>query len=184
MRETVIMWNNCPFSKWQTQCSHSRGISVCIKYKTQCHEVMSEDSNTDWKQCAKPRGKENARVLAYSRSNQQGKQNLAKDWTLWWTVDEMTWGRQDYKNPKTTLPMFTQKRTRLTAMNMWIWCKNVFHIKKCGHHVLSTKEKKDCLICYQCSVQEPVSLMVWGYINAYEIGIGNRKSEYAIINNI
>ncbi len=33
---------------------------------------------------------------------------------------------------------------------------------KLGRHVIRTKEDKDNPSCYQCSVQKPASLMVWG----------------------
>ncbi len=42
-----------------------------------------------------------------------------------------------------------------------------------GNHeccVLQSKEKGDLPVCYQCSVQKPASLMVWGCIIAYGMG--------------
>ncbi len=36
--------------------------------------------------------------------------------------------------------------------------------------VLRAKEEGDLPACYQCSVQKPTSLMVWGCISAYAIG--------------
>ncbi len=42
-----------------------------------------------------------------------------------------------------------------------------------GNHVrrvLRAKEEGDLPTCYQCSVQKPASLMVWGYISAYGMG--------------
>ncbi len=43
-----------------------------------------------------------------------------------------------------------------------------------GNHrrrVLRVKEEGDLPACYQCSVQKPASLMVWGCINAYGMGL-------------
>ncbi len=42
-----------------------------------------------------------------------------------------------------------------------------------GNHgccVLRAKEEGDLPVCYQCSVQKPASLMVWGCISAYSMG--------------
>ncbi len=39
-----------------------------------------------------------------------------------------------------------------------------------GRCVLRAKEKGDLPACYQCSVQKPASLMVWGCISAYGMG--------------
>ncbi len=39
-----------------------------------------------------------------------------------------------------------------------------------GHRVLRAKEEGDLPACYQCSVQKPASLMVWGYICACVMG--------------
>ncbi len=39
-----------------------------------------------------------------------------------------------------------------------------------GPHVLQAKEEGDLPACYQCSVQKPASLMVWGCISAYSMG--------------
>ncbi len=39
-----------------------------------------------------------------------------------------------------------------------------------GRRVLRAKEEGDLPACYQCSVQKPASLMVWGCISAYGMG--------------
>ncbi len=39
-----------------------------------------------------------------------------------------------------------------------------------GRRVLRAKEEGDLPACYQCSVQKPGSLMVWGCISAYGMG--------------
>ncbi len=39
-----------------------------------------------------------------------------------------------------------------------------------GHRVLRAKEEGELPACYQCSVQKPASLMVWGCISAYGMG--------------
>ncbi len=39
-----------------------------------------------------------------------------------------------------------------------------------GRRVLRAKEEEDLPACYQCSVQKPASLMVWGCISAYGMG--------------
>ncbi len=39
-----------------------------------------------------------------------------------------------------------------------------------GRSVLRAKEEGDLPACYQCSVQKPASLMVWGCISAYGMG--------------
>ncbi len=39
-----------------------------------------------------------------------------------------------------------------------------------GHCVLRAKEEGDLPACYQCSVQKPASLMVWGCISANGMG--------------
>ncbi len=41
---------------------------------------------------------------------------------------------------------------------------------KLGRHVIRTKEDKDNPSCYQCSVQKPASLMVWGCMSACGMG--------------
>ncbi|KAK3545302.1 hypothetical protein QTP70_003658 [Hemibagrus guttatus] len=41
---------------------------------------------------------------------------------------------------------------------------------KLGRHVIWTKEDKDNPSCYQCSVQKPASLMVWGCMSACGMG--------------
>ncbi len=43
-----------------------------------------------------------------------------------------------------------------------------------GRRVLRAKEQGDLPACYQCSVQTPASLIVWGCISAY--GMGSWKS--------
>ncbi|KAK3571804.1 hypothetical protein QTP86_020594 [Hemibagrus guttatus] len=41
---------------------------------------------------------------------------------------------------------------------------------KLGRHVIRTKEDKDSPSCYQCSLQKPASLMVWGCMSACGMG--------------
>ena len=40
-----------------------------------------------------------------------------------------------------------------------------------GHRVLWTKKEKDHPDCYQCKVQKPASVMVWGCVSGH--GMGN-----------
>ncbi len=43
-------------------------------------------------------------------------------------------------------------------------------VRNHGRRVLRAKEEGDLPACYQCSVQNPASLMVWGCISAYGMG--------------
>ncbi len=43
-------------------------------------------------------------------------------------------------------------------------------VRNHGRRVLRAKEEGDLPACYQCSVQKPASLMVWGCISAYGMG--------------
>lgn len=120
-------------------------------------------------------------------------------------MDIAVWAREHFGEPlsvnrvhwciyKCTLALkeraiFQQHPGTLLAQAHLRWWKNVlrcheftFHIafRNHGHRVLWVREKKDHPDCFQCKDQKPVSVMVWGCVNAH--GMGNRHISEGTIN--
>uniref|UniRef100_A0AAR2KFA0 Tc1-like transposase DDE domain-containing protein n=1 Tax=Pygocentrus nattereri TaxID=42514 RepID=A0AAR2KFA0_PYGNA len=95
--------------------------------------------------------------------------------------DITTWAQEHFRKPLSVNTVrrstykcklkLCHKRCRLLCV---LWSdESTFHIVfgNHGRRVLWAKKEKDCPDCFQCKVQKPASLMVWGCVSAH--GMGN-----------